>query len=120
MIRTVLECSDTDFSVGLRDFLLKQPGFLISAELSLDLSSAQQIIQAEPDLVIVEMPFPHDFHVLDELKVLQPQIPVFFFCEQLTFEVERIVLCHKVDALFAKDEDFSVLVENAEALCRVG
>lgn len=116
MIRTVLDCSDADFRGGLRDYLLKQRCFSIS-ELNAGAASTEQIVAARPDLVIVEMLCSDDFNFVDEFKSRKPQVPVFLFCEQLTMEIEKIVLCHKVDAVFAKDEDLSLLVENAKAVC---
>lgn len=117
MIRTVLDCSDAGFCVDLKGFLLEQKCFSISAELSIGLDSARRIVAAKPDLVILEMPCSNDFNFVDEFRSLEPQVPVFLFCEQLTMEAERMVLRHKIDAVFAKDEDLSVLVENAKAAC---
>ena len=117
MIRTVLECVDPDFCLGLKDFLLKQDCFSISADLSFGVNSARQIIAAKPDLVVLEMPCSESFHLVDELKSVQPEVPVFLFCEHLTIETERLVLSHKIDAVFAKDEDLATFVQNAKAVC---
>lgn len=89
------------------------------AELS-GLDSARRILEAKPDLVILEMPSSNDFNFVDEFKALEPLVPVFLFCERLTMEAERIVLRHKIDAVFAKDEDLSVFFENAKAACATG
>jgi DNA-binding NarL/FixJ family response regulator len=117
MVHTGLACSDPGFCVVLREVLLGQRGFAICCETSLDTNAAKQIAAVKPDLVILETSDADNLNFADEIKSRQPGLPVFWICQQLTIEVERIARLHEIDAVFTKDEDLSILVQNAKAIC---
>ena len=116
MIQAFLICEDPLFcqylNVGLREF----EDFVVCGEAAPETSALERIIQARPDLIIIETANPENHKFVDELIAVIPGQRVFWIWQQLNSKAEKMALSHHVAAVFAKDEELKVLVRNARAL----
>lgn len=116
MIRIFLICEDPLFCEYLRERLGTFHDFAISGEAAPEASAIESIARAQADLVIIETSTPDNFKFVDELASVIPGQRVFWIWQQLNSEAEKQALSHRVAAVFAKDEDLNVLVQNAREL----
>lgn len=75
----------------------------------------EEAIEVDPALVLLEVEADSENLALAEaFKLLIPQLPIFLIAER-TWEFEKAALSIGVDAVFGKDEDFGLVIENVKA-----
>jgi hypothetical protein len=75
----------------------------------------EEAIEVDPALVLLEVEADSEnLAIAEAIKLLIPQLPIFLIAER-TLEFEKAALSIGVDAVFGKDEDFGLVIENVKA-----
>jgi hypothetical protein len=80
-------------------------GFAVVKQ-AMDVDAALVLLEVEPDLETLA--------IAEAFKLFIPRVPVFLIAER-TWTFEKAALAIGVDAVFGKDEDLGLVIENAKA-----
>jgi len=116
MLRVFIASGDAGFCATLRSFFQPENGFIVCGEARDKFETFDMVKELVPDLVVLELTEIVDLKIVQAIKAVLPEVPVFVITVQNFFSAEKEALSHGVDAVFEK-EDFSSLVTNARAVC---
>jgi CheY-like chemotaxis protein len=119
IFRIFCTCGDSAFCEALADGLRSEGDFDLCCKSNTGSEAIEEAIDLYPDLVILEKEKPQigDFQVSEALKLYMPDVPLFLVTQLEGMLAEKEALSHGIDAVFAKDHDFTSLLENACAVC---
>ena len=110
--------ADKMFGERLRDAFLAEADFAMRGEAQIDASVIAPVVEALPDLLILEMRAPtiNVLRFCETLKQILPKLHVFVVTDQGCAEVEKQASRVGVDAVFHKDEISSLVYERESGL----
>jgi DNA-binding NarL/FixJ family response regulator len=118
MFRIFLASSDVAFCDGLRDEFQREAEFQVCGQTQDVVDAVEMILHLDPDLVVLNEPSPPKSALnVAKLKSAAPGVTVFLVLESSDVAIERRALATGVDAVFEKNEEYSVLLLNARAIC---
>jgi DNA-binding NarL/FixJ family response regulator len=113
--KVLVACTDVTYFDMLLVYFQAYPEFQLCLTPTEGFAVVKQAVEVRPALIVLEMePEATNLAVAEAFKLLIPQVPVFLIAKG-TWEFERAALSIGVDAVFDKDEDFSLVIENAKA-----
>ena len=116
MVRVFLSCVDVQLCEKLRE-LFKDEGALAVCETAGGIDALKNVLELVPDLVIVELRprMPDELDIVEAIKTVLPNTPLFIVSDDDTIETEREALARGVDAVFEKN-GLDSLMQNARAV----
>lgn len=113
--KVLVACTDVTYCDMLLVSFHAYPEFQLCLMRIEGFAVVRQAVAVQPALIVLVVePDSTNLAVAEAFKLFLPQVPVFLIAKR-TWEFERAALSIGVDAVFDKDEDFGVLIENAKA-----
>jgi DNA-binding NarL/FixJ family response regulator len=117
--RVYLTFDDEVFCEALRNTFQTHGDFIVCGEAKNDIQVLKELMKLTPSLVVMEIQLPpwERFQIAEALKIILPEVPLFLVTEQDVIQrVEKMALSGGIDAVFAKGDDVTSLVDNARAV----
>jgi DNA-binding NarL/FixJ family response regulator len=119
MHRVFLACDDAVFCHALSHTFQIQADFIVCGQSKNDIEVLKEVMKLAPSLVVIEVELPprDSLEIAEALKIIMPKTPLFLVTEQdVLQQIEKEALSSGIDAVFAKDDDVTSLVDNARAV----
>ena len=115
MPKVLCACRDATYCDKLLASFQSYPEFQLCLTLIEGFAVIKQAMEVDAALVLLEVePDSENLAIAEALKLFIPKVPVFLIAER-KWEFEKAALSIGVDAVFGKDEDFNLVIENAKA-----
>jgi hypothetical protein len=113
--KVLVACTDVRYFDMLLVCFQAYPEFQLCLTPIEGFAVVKQAVEVQPALIVLEVePDSTNLAVAEAFKLFIPQVPVFLIAKR-TWEFERAALSIGVDAVFDKDEDLGLVIENARA-----
>jgi hypothetical protein len=115
MPKVLCACRDATYRDKLLVCFKSHPEFQLCLTPIEGFAVIKQAMEVDAALVLLEVePDSKTLAIAEAFKLFIPRVPVFLIAER-TWEFEKAALSIGVDAVFGKDEDFNLVIENAKA-----
>jgi len=119
MHRVFLACDDAVFCRALSHTFQIQADFIVCGQSKYDIEVLKEVMKLTPNLVVIEVELSPrgSLEIAEALKIMIPKTPLFLVTgPDILRQVEKEALSSGIDAVFAKDDDVTSLVDNARAV----